>query len=317
MKTQLKKLIAVAGLALVVSPAMAGVTWKPAGLETLFEDNSLDFALEVCTTCDGYEADDPTTWTLVPDSNGTLDPGDVLVAVVEFETSAAQSILPDELTGISVIQFAGFTPAGTLNFVAYEGGLNAVSPVDVTGGEAGGDAMLALWLDSTPDLNISAGLVPDALSCATLDECLAQASDGTLFQVDGIVDGQNNYWYAFGTGTSFTTILTSSTGSGFGGYSAGLSIIENNTGVILLEDGLTGTAVGNGGLPVDVLVTGNINGGGATSAAATAELQTLIDTGYVATDDADMTKIRAVPEPGTLVLLGAGLLGLGFRRRRA
>jgi hypothetical protein len=339
-KADLRRSITAAGLALAATPALAVITWNTAPDATLFQDDNLDFALTVDTTAPGYDVNLPSTWVLVPDTlggggDGQLDPGDVLVAVVEYNTSAG--VLIDtptgslELTGVAVTQYVGTDPlTGALNFQPYLGDINVQAPGGNfflpwnstpwdDSGNWNGDAMLALWLDSDPEMEIDAGLIPDGLSCYTLSACVAQASDGHLWEVDGFgVDltgepGEDNYWYAVGTGLLYDPLLTSNVATIRGFFNAGLDILYNGTGRPVFENGF----IGDLGLPVDVLVEGTVNGGGYVGAPPPAALAPLVGDGYMATSDTDLAKlVPAVPAPATLALLGAGLMGFRVVRRK-
>ena len=172
------------GAALFAGSASAGVSWSYP--TTLFEDDDIDF---LWTTTDAG--------TLIPDTDGFINEGDILISVFEMQYAGGSEILPDELTGIAALEIAYISDANSLGFVdmtfqPYAGGLDSIlqlgtdNTLTVPGGGVGGGAMLAMWLDPTPELEISADNVDaGSVSCDSLSECIDQAVDVELFQVDG------------------------------------------------------------------------------------------------------------------------------------
>jgi hypothetical protein len=305
--------LASAALALAVAPASAVIL--------SLEDDDLDFHLR-------YDA---VNDELVAASDTQILPGDVLLGVVEFPSTNIPGLVTDdrELTGITVFERTddGQNPIA-FEFSPYSRGMNAVLAQFAPGisvgtpGDAGEGALIAMWLDNSPDLDIASSLVPTpgGFSCSTLAECVVQATDGTLFEVDGftgdLVGGIrqpafNEYWTALSVTANPQVILNGSTATTYGFFNAAMSVLDP------AASGATGAPIltnlnGDG---VAVLLTGSLLGGGPVSSwGNTAQRATLVADGFTATSDATLNK--EIPAPATLALLGAGLLGFQASRRR-
>jgi hypothetical protein len=297
---KLKILLAALGLSFICATAQGAIIRG--------QDDDIEFLL---------------TSSLQPKTTGTFAVGDVLVSVFEFPTYTLNgtSLIPtgQEVTGISVIQIASIV-GNTITFQAYTGGLNAISPVDVTNGDAGGGATIALFQNSTADFNLQIDFGTtegQPANCLSLAQCLAEATAGTLLQVDGFAGDLDELWQAvilIGGGTDVDVVGGLSGTTLVAAFNAFQTTFFNSLGPIGFQQIGTDSLCPAGSFAADGCIagptlSGTVLGGLGLNAGIQAD-------GAFARSDFDAQKILAVPEPGALLLVGLGLLGLSVTQRR-
>jgi hypothetical protein len=291
----IKKLAVAFGLGLSLACA-AGTS----SAQMSFEDDDIDFVLR--------------NGSIV--TSGPLLVGDVFVSIFEIPvfTINGQNALPagSELTGVAASQITSIVGT-TVTFGATTAGLDFFLAMGtdpdptVIGGGAGGGATIAMWMDSSPDLEVNR-TVNVASNCTNLTDCLDRATDGSLFQVDGFAGDPDERWIATATAAGLDIGLMHAAGS-----AVPVAIVDiaqttlfNATGPISFQNVLTQAACANTvGCVAGPVGSATITGGSG------------LVNGAVAHSDFDFDKLQAVPEPGVLALLGIGLFGLAGIRRRS
>jgi hypothetical protein len=269
--------VGVLGVGLISSPASAVTYFPPL---TGFQDDDLDFFID-------------------NDGDTLISSGDRLVGVVEWTetqslapSGSSATIAPDELTGVF-----------DLTVVSVVGGVITFAPTNTTGSEgllAGQPAgtAVSIYLDDSPDLNLV------AVNCTSQANCIALASDGSLYMNVGFGGDADESWTAFTLpgGDDPDQVAAGAGTTTFGFFNYFLSILTNNTGQTFGLQSCTPFCGAGDGL-IELSGSGNILGGAG------------LTNGAFARSDGDF-QVAIVPEPSTLLLFGAGLLGVNFFGRR-
>lgn len=246
----------------------------------------------------------------VPKTTGLLAAGDVVITIVRIDNvnGTATNTTGEELTGLVVTEITslddGTVAAGacagsgcTVNFGAVsEATFLALTGIDVSGMGAAADTVTGLFFtDGAENLDMQNPLTAGAL-----------ATDGTL--VAGINFAGNDFFQGTNVNTNLDDYNTAAADSGLwgavtGNTIGGLSVFYWGLGGSVLQDGMT--VGGIGGTKHDIRITGTVMFGDN-------------NTGFAVQDRSDFN-LRIIPEPGTLGILGMGLLGLAAtgRRRRS
>ena len=294
------------GLALASGTAMAQDLHS-------FEDDDLDFLLR------NGDYINPLI------DNTPFQVGDVLFSVFEIPTYTVNGVnaIPagQELTGVAAVQIQqiignGTNPGDQLIFGAAD--LDGILAANGFGGGAlGNGAAIAMWFNGAPggagDIDLKIGKADGAPTgnpnCTGIADCINQATQGNLFQVDGFLGDPDEFWTSTlvvpGGGTT-ATVLDVGNSTVVAAFNAAISNIFHAGAAVGLTD-LNGVFCGEN---VDIVIQAATTWGIPGSITNPGPFH-----GAFAHSDFDIQKYT-VPEPSVMMLLSVGLLGFGAAARR-
>lgn len=266
-------------------------------------------------------------------NDGRFNAGDVIFGYIQIANlSPAGLVANNQIYGIFSQQIAASSSGRNVVFEATTAA--GLTLKDLTGGNAnvGANALAAFYDRSTPYTNLITTSAPGAPS-SMQDYLNYIYNNGTLRVVAGFGDADDflvseinsTFSGSMSVGSSNAPIINLSSGIRVAANDGAFSVLYNNTDWVFNEQALTPTIDGQ------ILVSGGSTTGsgnstplpqtwldaGAGNRQCTSSAGVDTNCGFTDKNDFVVDVAKRVPEPGSLSLFSAALLGLaGFARRR-